>query len=838
MARDSGGTYTLPTNSFAQPVEGTVIDEVDAAATLDDIETALTDSLSKSGKGKVTAHVDLDEISAPASPASNVGRLYVEDVGGVTTLKFKDSGGTSYNLLTAAASGLSYTFNSSTNTSADPGSGKVALNDSTLADVTEIAVDDSDANGADVSAFVLTWDDVSGTNRGTLIVQNRTAPANVAIFTVSAASTDESGWTRLAVTYVTHAGSFSNLDPLSLSFMRTGTTGATGLTGVSGGIVWNFDSSTSMADPGSGDIRLDNASFSSVTAAAISANCGENGNPDVHDYVAAWDDSTTTGTRGYLIIKKTTAQENFAIYSISGALTDNTSWLQLALTYINGAGSFSSGDDLAVQFVRTGDKGTAGTDGTSAGIKFTFDTTTSMADPGSGDIRLNNATLSSVTAAAVSDLSADSGNPDVSAFVLSWDDSTTSANRGTLIIRKVSAPENFAIYTISGASTDNSGWTELALTYVGHNGSFSAADVLTVAFARSGNSGAGSIGGSTGSDDNRLIRSDGTGGTDIQATGITVDDSDNVSGMATLTLPNTGLHLLDTDASHDLIVKPGSNITADRTLTVTTGDADRTLSVSGDATVSQDYSTTGNPQFATIELGAASDTTLSRTGAGAIAVEGVGVALNSTSLVHTASTIELGHASDTTLSRAAAGRLAVEGVQVLLAGKQTIWVPAAAMVARTTNGAAPGTVETTTNKNMIKTLDFDASTQEFAQFEIAMPKSWDESTVTFQPIWSHAATTTNFGVVWVVAGVATSDDDAMDAAFGTGQTSSDTGGTTNDRYIGPESSAITIAGTPAEGDVVQFQVARVPSDGNDTMAIDARLHGVKLYITTNAATDA
>jgi hypothetical protein len=46
-----------------------------------------------------------------------------------------------------------------------------------------------------------------------------------------------------------------------------------------------------------------------------------------------------------------------------------------------------------------------------------------------------------------------------------------------------------------------------------------------------------------------------------------------------LTLPNTGLHLLDTNASHDLIIAPGSDLTADRTLTLTTGDADRTLSL-------------------------------------------------------------------------------------------------------------------------------------------------------------------------------------------------------------------------------------------------------------------
>ncbi len=170
-------------------------------------------------------------------------------------------------------------------------------------------------------------------------------------------------------------------------------------------------------------------------------------------------------------------------------------------------------------------------------------------------------------------------------------------------------------------------------------------------------------------------------------------------------------------------------------------------------------------------------------------------------------------------------------------GKQSIWVPAGAMKTRTTNGAATGTVETTTNKVMIATLDFDASTQEFAQFGIRMPKSWDEGTVTFIPVWGHASTSTNFGVVWQLAGVAFSDDDAMDTAFGTAQTSTDTGGTTNDSSQGPESSAITIAGSPAAGDYVVFQVARVPASGSDTMAIDARLIGVLVLYTINALKD-
>lgn len=178
------------------------------------------------------------------------------------------------------------------------------------------------------------------------------------------------------------------------------------------------------------------------------------------------------------------------------------------------------------------------------------------------------------------------------------------------------------------------------------------------------------------------------------------------------------------------------------------------------------------------------------------------------------------------------------GAAVATVGKQTIWVPAVAMTPRITNGPSVGSLEQTTNKNMFRTLDFDATTQEFAQFEVHMPKSWDLGTITFQPVWSHASTSVNFGVVWALQAVARSDGDAGDVAFGTEQTSTDTGGTANTIYIGPESSAMTSGGTPSAGDTVQFQLKRNPSDGSDTMAVDARLHGVRVFFTTNAPTDA
>ena len=166
-------------------------------------------------------------------------------------------------------------------------------------------------------------------------------------------------------------------------------------------------------------------------------------------------------------------------------------------------------------------------------------------------------------------------------------------------------------------------------------------------------------------------------------------------------------------------------------------------------------------------------------------------------------------------------------------GKQTVWIPAAAMTARTTNGAASGTTESATNKVMNKTLDFDTTTQEYAQFTIAFPKGWNEGTVTFVPYWTAASGSGT--VVWTLAGVSLSNDDAIDTAFGTAQSSSDTLITAVDIHEGPESSAITIAGTPAAGDITYFQVSR--DVGTDTLGVDAKLIGIKLIYTIDSNVD-
>jgi hypothetical protein len=172
-----------------------------------------------------------------------------------------------------------------------------------------------------------------------------------------------------------------------------------------------------------------------------------------------------------------------------------------------------------------------------------------------------------------------------------------------------------------------------------------------------------------------------------------------------------------------------------------------------------------------------------------------------------------------------------------IVGKQTIWLPAGAMTARATTGAASSTEELVTNDVMVRYWAFDATVSEAVQAMIRMPKGWNEGTLEVEFLWKHPATTTSFGVKWGVRARAISNDDAVDAAWGTEQEVADTGGTTGDLYTTAMTAALTVGSSPAAGDLVAFEFYRDPADAADTMAVDAHLIGVAIVYTTDAARD-
>jgi hypothetical protein len=170
-------------------------------------------------------------------------------------------------------------------------------------------------------------------------------------------------------------------------------------------------------------------------------------------------------------------------------------------------------------------------------------------------------------------------------------------------------------------------------------------------------------------------------------------------------------------------------------------------------------------------------------------------------------------------------------------GKRTVYVPAGAMTAETTTGCATGTVETTTNLVMYKTMDCDFATQEGMQFVFSTPKGVDEATMpTFRVDWTVAGGTGD--VIWLVSCLGRSNDDAIDTAFGSEVSVTDTVLATGDVHQTAETSAVTPGGTWAENDNLWCRIQRDADAAGDTLnANDAQLIGVRALFTVNAFSD-
>ena len=167
-----------------------------------------------------------------------------------------------------------------------------------------------------------------------------------------------------------------------------------------------------------------------------------------------------------------------------------------------------------------------------------------------------------------------------------------------------------------------------------------------------------------------------------------------------------------------------------------------------------------------------------------------------------------------------------------------MWVPASAMYAATTNGASAEQIETTALRPDMKVMDFADTADDFAQFSVAMPKSWNLGTVTYQVFWTPSTTNTG-NCIFGLQGVACGDSDTIDVAYGTAVTVTDAGiGTIEDQQVSAASSAVTIAGSPADDQQTYFQLYRDANAGGDTYTGVARVLGVKIFYTTDAANDA
>ena len=168
------------------------------------------------------------------------------------------------------------------------------------------------------------------------------------------------------------------------------------------------------------------------------------------------------------------------------------------------------------------------------------------------------------------------------------DDATVADQRTTLGLGSI-ATQNSSSVSITGGSI--TGITDLAVAD-GGTGASTAGDARTNlglgTIATQNSSSVSITGGSITGITDLAVADGGTGAStagDARAN-LGAAASGANTDITSVFLNQTGLKIKDTDASHGLIIAPASNLTVDRTLSIATGDASRTLTITADASIS------------------------------------------------------------------------------------------------------------------------------------------------------------------------------------------------------------------------------------------------------------
>lgn len=170
------------------------------------------------------------------------------------------------------------------------------------------------------------------------------------------------------------------------------------LTSLANGVVlalqYGFSTTTAIADPGAGLLRLDNATQTSATNIVI--NVTDLTTTNLAAMIDTFGASNST-IKGWVKLVKQSDPSKFIIFTLS-AVVASGSYRQLTVAVVTSSGGpnpFSASDVLVLQFVRNGDKGDTGT------LAYTYDAQTTNVQLTAADFAASTRLFRDITSGAV-----------------------------------------------------------------------------------------------------------------------------------------------------------------------------------------------------------------------------------------------------------------------------------------------------------------------------------------------------------------------------------------------------------------------------------------------------
>ena len=139
----------------------------------------------------------------------------------------------------------------------------------------------------------------------------------------------------------------------------TGSIGPQGPQGNFGGetVDYIFNTSTSAANPGTGQVAFNNTNLSSASYLYINQN--DNYGSNTFNFLLTIDASTSS-IKGHFMIKDSANNADYAMFAITGSHSYSAPYLTVPVSYLSGATSFNASQNVILTFAVTGDRGDVG----------------------------------------------------------------------------------------------------------------------------------------------------------------------------------------------------------------------------------------------------------------------------------------------------------------------------------------------------------------------------------------------------------------------------------------------------------------------------------------------